>query len=270
MRLERRDEALGKTLKALITYNGAAPSKILQLIGIVWILVFVIGWAGIAGPFIPSPLETFIALKDYWLGGFAEDIKSSLVTVIEGTLLSILFGLPLAYLVRVPLFRPLVEHIARTRFNGISGILFALIVYLSGGHWLKVAIIVYGVTPYILSSMAQVVISIPDTTFDYAKTLRMGTLEAVWEMVIVGEAYSVAVIVKQNIAMACLMLMVVEGLVRSEGGLGKLMADAAKFMNIANLYAIQFTIWGFGFALDQGLGFLIRKIFKHEFIGKER
>jgi NitT/TauT family transport system permease protein len=56
--------------------------------------------------------------------------------------------------------------------------------------------------------------------------------------------------IRQNAAMGWVMLSMVEGLVRSEGGIGLLLLTNSKFLNLNAIFAIQLTILAYGILQD--------------------
>ncbi|MBN4663922.1 hypothetical protein H4F36_24175 [Escherichia coli] len=63
-------------------------------------------------------------------------------------------------------------------------------------------------------------------------------------------------LIRQNAAVGWTLLSMVEGLVRSEGGIGALLLNQNKYFNLSAVFAIQLTILAYGILQDFGLSYL--------------
>jgi NitT/TauT family transport system permease protein len=106
---------------------------------------------------------------------------------------------------------------------------------------------------FFVTSMASVVATIPKEQFDHARTLRMGEWRVVWEVVILGTAVQAFDVLRQNAAIGWMMLTMVEGIVKSEGGIGVALLNQQKYTNYAGVYAIQLLILAVGILQDYGI-----------------
>jgi NitT/TauT family transport system permease protein len=104
--------------------------------------------------------------------------------------------------------------------------------------------------------MSSVVANIPKEEFDHARSLRMSNWRAVYEVIILGKADEAIEVLRQNAAIGWMMLTMVEGLVRSEGGIGTLMLNEGKHFHLDAVFAIQLTILFVGWVQDKFLGFI--------------
>jgi NitT/TauT family transport system permease protein len=107
--------------------------------------------------------------------------------------------------------------------------------------------------------MATVVAQIPKADFDHARTLRMPEWKVVWEVVVLGTFDQALEVMRQNAAIGWMMLTMVEGIVRSGGGLGVMLLNENKHMKMEAVFAIQFIILFIGLGQDYFIG-LIRRI----------
>ena len=108
--------------------------------------------------------------------------------------------------------------------------------------------------------MAEVVASIPKERFDLARTLCMGEWRVVYEVVVVGQADKAFEVLRQNAAMGWMMLTMVEGISRSEGGVGAMLLNQNKHFHLSAVFAIQLTILLLGLGQDYTIG-LLRNVF---------
>jgi NitT/TauT family transport system permease protein len=82
--------------------------------------------------------------------------------------------------------------------------------------------------------------------------LRLGSWGAVVEVVILGHLDAVIDAIRQNAAMGWVMLTMVEGLVRFEGGLGAMMLAEDKHIKLDAVFAIQIVVLAIGILQDWG------------------
>jgi NitT/TauT family transport system permease protein len=79
-------------------------------------------------------------------------------------------------------------------------------------------------------------------------------------VVIVGQADKAFEVLRQNAAMGWMMLTMVEGISRSEGGVGAMLLNQNKHFHLSAVFAIQLTILLLGLGQDYAIG-LLRKVF---------
>jgi len=109
-----------------------------------------------------------------------------------------------------------------------------------------------------VTSMAAVIAAIPKGEFDHARTLQMSEWRVVWEVVILGTADRAFEVLRQNAAIGWMMLTLVEGTVRQEGGLGVMLLNLNKQVMLAEVFAVQIVILLVGLSQDFLIG-LIRR-----------
>ncbi|RYF54482.1 MAG: ABC transporter permease subunit, partial [Cytophagaceae bacterium] len=126
------------------------------------------------------------------------------------------------------------------------------------GHSLKVWLLVFGITVFFVTSMVGVVQTVSRNELNHARTLRMSEWQVVWEVIILGRIEMVFDVIRQNFAIAWALLTLVEGISRSEGGVGTLLLNQNKHFHLDAVFAIQLAILLVGIALDYGIGFLKR------------
>lgn len=216
-------------LKSAVEPNGAfGPRWVLVLL---WSIIAIVLWGLIKPIVLPSVLDVLSAFPLFYFGGFVQDLISSVIVNVESIMLSALIGLPLAYLCRVSLLEPVSTFIAELRFVGPSVFYLPLLIWTSDGHQLKVGLLTLGMTFYLVTSMMDVVNNIPQERYDDAATLRMGPWQSVWYVVVRGTVPDALRALRANSAMGWAMLMFVEGVVRSEGGIGVVILNAEKHMD---------------------------------------
>lgn len=212
-----------------------------------------IGWQLLPAP-VPSLTEVARAFVALWSEqGFAGELATSLALNLEAIAWSTAITLALAYLTVAPGVRPLVAAVSKLRFTGIVGWAFVFALITHDGHQLKVWMLVLGMTPFFVTSMAAVIAEIPQQHFDHARSLGMGEWRVLWEVVIRGTLDRMLEVLRHNAAIGWMMLTAVEGIARGEGGVGVVMMNANKHLQLAELFAVIFTVLAVGVLQDHAL-----------------
>lgn len=209
-------------------------------------------------PLLPSPSDVLNAFLALVQNGLAENLLASLQLNLEAMAISTAASLGLAYATVLPALRAPVAFIAKMRFLGLTGLTFLFGLYLTG-HELKVGLLVLGMVVFFTTSMASVVASIPEEQLNHAKVLGMKPWRVVWEVVILGTLDQALEILRQNAAVGWVMLCMVEGLVRSEGGMGTMLLNENRHFKLEAVFALQLVILAVGLCQDWLLGW-VRKI----------
>lgn len=241
----------------------STPSAKSKLIAFLFtIILIIIAWIFLAtANFIPQPSEVATSWFDLVKHeGLLYELGVSVKTNIEAIVITTVMSLAFAYLAVLPIFRPLVVFFSKARFFGLTGFVILFTLIFGGGHGLKVSLLVFGMSTFFITSMSSVIMEIPRDEFDYARTLRLSHWEMVWDVVIRGKFDQALEIMRQNAAMGWVMLTLVEGLTRSEGGLGALMLNENKHYKLGAVFAIQLTVLFIGIVQDQFLSFIRRII----------
>ncbi len=231
------------------------------------LLLLTAGWFGAAilaylvAPFesLPPVAEIFTALRDLWgTQGMGRELFTTLKLIGTALGITVVSSVLLAYLTTIGLFRPLVNGISRLRFLGITGLVLPFTLITGGGFQLKVVLLTFGMATFFTTAMAAVVVSIPRQQFDYMRALGASELRIMWEVVIIGTLDQALDITRQNLAIGWVMITMVEGISRAEGGLGAMILNQNKHFKLAEVYAILIVILIVGLVLDYAMGLLTR------------
>ena len=217
-----------------------------------------------AGGALPAPGQVLAALAALWNErGLADELAASLALNAEAIAWSAALSLGLAYLTVLPALRPLVGAVSKLRFTGLVGWGFVLTLWARDGHQLKLWMLVFGMAPFFVTAMAAAVAEIPRERFDHARALGMTEWRTVWEVVIRGTLDQALEALRQNAAMGWMALTMVEGLVRSEGGVGALMLNENKHLDLDAVFALIVVVLIVGIAQDAALAWLRRTVCPH-------
>ncbi len=256
---------------AVFAPNRVVSAATMRMIVLVQAAAALAFWWSSPIAVLPNPAEVMAALRGLWFEqGLGRELITSFTVNLEALALTLVISLALSYLTVVPFFRPLAAAVSKGRFLGLIGLTFLFTLLLGGGRPLKVALLVFGMSVFFVTSMVDVVAAIPKESFDHARTLRMGEWRVVWEVVVRGTADKAFEVLRQNAAIGWMMLTMVEGISRSEGGVGAMLLNQNKHFRLAEVFGIQLLILGVGILQDYGLGLLKRLFFPYAELTLER
>lgn len=235
-----------------------------------WAVLLLLTWWMYPSVLVPNPGEVFLAIGSVWQEGLLYELLISFKTYGEALAITALISMGLAYATVMPIMRPPVTILTKSRFLSMAGLTFMFTLATGGGHWLKVALLVFGMSVFTLDAMTRMVEGVTQEQYNHARTLRMSEWRAVWEVVIRGKADQALDILRQNAAMGWMMIGMVEGLVRSEGGVGSMLLNATKHFHMADVFAIQITILILGLIQDWFIGVVRVILFPYADLRVER
>jgi NitT/TauT family transport system permease protein len=242
--------------------NAFRPNRVLRasttgVLVVAWGIAALLLWVFTPFESLPKPFECATALRAlWWEEGMGPELFATLKLIGHATLLTAVISLALAYVSVVPVMRPLVQGIAKLRFLGLTGLVFPFTLVTGGGYALKVTLLVFGMSTFFVTSMAQVVADIPRAKFEHMKVLGASEWRTIWEIVIRGTLDQALDIGRQNVAMGWSMITMVEGISRAEGGLGAMLLNQNKHFKLPQVYAILIVILMVGLVIDYGMGAL--------------
>lgn len=217
-----------------------------------------VAWSLSAGA-LPTPAGVAAALARLWTQqGLFDELTTSVVLNAQAIAWTTAIALGLAYATVVPALRPIATAISKLRFTGLVGWAFVFTLWARDGHQLKLWMLVFGMAPFFVTAMAAVVAEIPRERFDHARALGMSEWRTVWEVVIRGTVDQALEALRQNAAMGWMALTMVEGLVRSEGGIGAMMLNENKHLDLDAVFALIVVVLIVGIAQDAALAWLRR------------
>jgi NitT/TauT family transport system permease protein len=239
--------------------NRAVSRTTMRILIAFQVAVALLIWINSPFPVLPQPGEVAKAFRMLWFEqGLGRELWTSFTMNLEALGLTLLIALALSYLTVLPFFRPVTAAVSKGRFLGLIGLTFVFTIIFGGGRPLKVSLLTFGMTVFFVTSMAAVVAEIPREKFDHARTLRMNEWQVVWEVVILGTVDKAIEVLRQNAAIGWMMLTMVEGIARSEGGVGALLLNQNKYFHLPEVFAVQITILLIGMFQDFGIGALAR------------
>lgn len=246
--------AVTRELLGAFAPNRVISSITLRLIAVFQVAVLLLVWATSNYPFLPKPMAVLHEFVNLYNEGMGWELYTSFMLNVQAMAWTTVISLGLAYLTVVPFFRPIVTAISKGRFLGMVGLTFFFTLMFNSAHRLKVSLLVFAVGVFFVTSMVDVVAQVPKSKFDLARTLRMGEWRVVWEVIVLGRADAAFDMLRQNAAIGWMMLTMVEGISRSEGGIGAMLLNQNKHFRLEAVFAIQICILIIGLLQDYGIG----------------
>lgn len=246
-----------KKIINLFTPNKVIDKTSISIMLVGQIIVVLLLWNYSTSPLIPKPLDILKEWKELAVsGGLIQDLFTSTKLCFHAIFISVIVSAILAYLTVLPFFKPAGFVMEKMRFLPMVGLSFVFTLMSATGYDLKIKLLVFGMSVFILNSMIGVVKSVTDNEYNHARTIFGNEWRVVWERVILGKAHQMMNAVKQNFAIAWTMLTFAEGLVRSDGGVGALMLNENKHLQLDSVFAIQMSLFFLGIIIDYLFGVL--------------
>ena len=234
-------------------------------------LMFVVGyWFMGKSTYFPTPIEIINAFVNlYQNEDLLPELWASTTLAIEAVIITTIISLIISYANIFPFFRPFTYLVSKFRFLSLVGLSFLFTMMTSSGHELKVSLLVFGMSVFFVTSFTEVITSIHREEFIHARTLRMNEWRVVYEVIILGKLDMAFEVIRQNFAIAWMMLTMVEGLSRADGGIGTLLLNQNKHFILPAVFAIQITIFLIGIIFDYFFGVAKDFLFPYSCLTKE-
>ncbi len=209
---------------------------------------------------LPSPGEIWdafvkLTFEEALLLEMWTSMKLCLVAVVQ----TLVISLVICYATVLPLFRPIAFVAIKFRFLTIVGLSFVFTLATAGfddsGYLLKTSLLTFGMTVFFVTGMMRVIKDITSNELNHARTLGMSEWKVVWEVVVLSKLDKVFDVLRSNFAISWMMLTLVEGLVRSDGGVGVMLLNQNKHLHLDSVFAIQTLILIVGIVMDYMFGY---------------
>jgi ABC-type nitrate/sulfonate/bicarbonate transport system permease component len=229
----------------------------IKILATVQAAILLAAWITFPSKTIPNPVE--IARAWHLLAseqGLLVELLNSAITIWKSLFYSSLIAFTIAFLSPTEFFKSIFSWLTALRFLGFAGITFLFTLWTGDGAQLKIWLLTFGMTTFLLTNMIGSVSSITQDEVDYARTLRLNGWGINYELFMRGRLDEVFDLIRQNAAMGWTLLSMVEGLVRYEGGIGALLLNQNRHFHLSAVFAIQITILVYGIIQDRGLKYL--------------
>ena len=209
-----------------------------------------------------------MGLGEALYGSMMLNIQAVSIMLVLSYTLSIATVLPIKIFGHNP-FRPLAVLVSSGRFNGFVGLPLVFASIFVSAHSVKIALLVFGMGVFTVLSLVKMFQSVSKDLFDHSRTLRMNEWRVVWEVIVLGTFDQVIDIVRINIAMGWMMLPMIEGRYKFEGGVGALMEINAKQFDYPAVFCTLFVILSVGLCQDWLIGFFKKMVCPYANLGLE-
>lgn len=219
-----------------------------------WILTIFAAWSiyGLSGethlfPTLSQVGKGFIGL---WNEGLMEHLGNSLALCAKAISITTVVSLSFAYLSTLPFMKPLATWMTKFRYLPLTGISFYITMLITDARTIQVWILVIFVSTFLTTGLMSMINKIPNEEHYHARALGHSRWRVLWDVVIIGRLDYVLEVIRQNLAISWMMLVTVESILASAGGLGFLIKNSDKFMNHGRIVALQIIILLTGLFLD--------------------
>ena len=251
-------------LRHIFSPFGHISKQTFTVMVIAQIIITIAAWQITSDGLIPKPgnvaaaFGQLLTTKLFW-----DNMLVSLVLTLKAMLYSIIITLFFAYASVIPFFKTIAQFIVKCRYLTLTGLIFIFTLLTKDGSALKQSLLVFGIVPFFTTSFLSVIINIDKQEYELCKTLGYNNWQTLYEVIIVGKADQVLEMMRQNFAIAWMMITMVEGLSMSEGGIGTLLIKFNKYNDITNVVALQLVIFITGLFFDYLLGSKRHWLFPH-------
>jgi NitT/TauT family transport system permease protein len=232
---------------------------------VVQIVIAISLWQFNKNELIPKPgvvADAFIRLMG--TRQLFDDILVSLGLTVKAMFYSILITLFFCYLSVIPFFRTLAAFLVKCRYLTLVGLSVIFMLITQNGSQLKLSLLMFGIVPFFVTSFLNVIVNIDKQQFELCKTLGYNKWQTLFEVIIVGKADQVLEIIRQNFAIAWLMITYAESLSLSEGGIGAMMYKYNRLLShLPDVIALQLIIFLLGIFFDFLLGTMRKWLFPY-------
>ena len=221
---------------------------------ITWLIGVTFIWHISAGEVLPKPLAVATAfLNLFTQSDFVHEMIVSMTLAFQSVILTFVVSMFISYLTVIPFFKPLGEAFTKLRYLSLVGLQFVFMLMAAGGHSLKLWMLVFSMSVFFVTSMLEE-LRVPRDEMNHARTLGMSEWRIVYEVKLYGRIDKAYEVLRQNFAMAWMMLTMVEVISRSEGGIGIMLTNQNKHFQLDSVFAIQIAILMVGIAIDYLFG----------------
>jgi ABC-type nitrate/sulfonate/bicarbonate transport system permease component len=251
-------------LKQLFTPNAQPRRPVFLTMVAAQAFFLLLLWLFYPLQLFPTLGEVITSFKDLvTTQGLIQELWASLTTALGALAIATVLALLISYLTALPFFRPLAYAASKMRYLTLTGLTFFMALMVSSGQQVKLSVLVFGATVYLVTGMTSVILSTTQEEMDHARTLGMSEWRSFLEVVVLGKLDEMLEVVRQNFAIIWTMITLVETLYQSEGGIGLLLYKQNRYLHLAGVVAIQLVILATGAAQDYVFEFLRRLFFPY-------
>ena len=241
--------------------NKSVGLQVMFVVIVLQILFVGIYWTSNTTEILPRPIEIWESFKKLTTNsGLLGEMWISMKLCLDAVIKTLIISLIICYSTVLSVFKPIAFVVTKFRFLTLVGLSFVFTLITNDGYDLKIWLLTFGMTVFFVTSMMRVIKDITKNELNHARTLGMSEWRVVWEVVILSKIDKVFDIIRNNFAIAWMMLTLVEGLSRADGGVGAMLINQNKHLHLDSVFAIQFLILFVGIGMDYVFGVLKRTV----------
>jgi len=149
-------------------------------------------------------------------------------------------------------------------------VFFIFILLTKDADKLKLSLLIFGIVPFFVTSMLGIIANIQNEEYDAARTLRYNQWQTLVELIIIGRLDQIIEIIRQNFAIAWIMIVTVESSALSGGGIGAVLYRYNRYNDLRTTLSLQIVILLLGIGIDQMLLVMRRQLFPYTQLTVER
>ncbi len=200
---------------------------------------------------IPKPLGVLESMiKIISKPNFLDDFVATLGLIIKGMGIAIVISLFICYISLIPAFKYLAFFITKLRFLTYTGLLFVFTILLKNGSDIKIALLLFGIIPYFVTSLLSYIQEIPQKEYELCATLKFGRWRTLYEVIIKGRLHLALESIIQSFPIAFTLITVCESLAMNDGGLGTLIIKSNKYLHINDVFGVLVIVLLSGILFD--------------------
>ena len=231
------------------------PFRTVLLLSILQAFLFLVFAQLNSNELIPKPSGVLSsALDTISAPSFLDNFVSTLWLILKSMTICIIASLFFVYLSLVPAFKGITVFVSKLRFLTYTGLIFVFTILVNNGGQIKMSLLLFGVIPYFVTTLLSYIYDPNDKSFqkeyELCYTLKFNRWQTLYEVVIKGRLHLVLEVIRQNFAIAWMMITSVEGICMSEGGLGTMMLKSNKYMKMDEVFAVLLIILLVGILFD--------------------
>jgi len=239
------------SLGPLFRVNGRITPRMRRGVVVFWLLVALVFWIFSPIRALPTPIEIARAIEEmHWNNALVRNLGQSMLLNAYGLGLATLISLPVSYLSVIPLFRPITTGVAIGRYLPLAGLTLIFMILFGTGFGLKVALLTAGTSYFLVTGMISRIQQIPRSAYEHARVLGYSDWEVFWTVVVRGTLHDALEIIGQNSAIGWGMIVFIEAINKSEGGIGAMIQVFLGLFDLAKSYGCLLIIGVIAFMQD--------------------
>lgn len=240
-----------ETIKGIFTpfYKLNARNTVIMVV--FQLLLLLLLWSLSSYKFLPTPIEVFhafLSLKDD--SNLLAETVTSFWLCIKSMFWATIISCIVTYSYKIPFFKYPALLTTKFRFLSMVGLDFFFRVLCSDSDSLKVSILSFSITVFFITGYIAYVKDIDESQIKHSMTTGLGPWETLYRVVVKGTVANMLEVMAQTFAMGWMMITMVEGMVRSGGGIGVLLLNEEKTIKLDYIMALQIVVLIVGILVD--------------------